>query len=250
MPEKDSGEPVESALRRPPADSGLSLEDLNAAFAEMLSGGHDPYDGSQQAVETSPEAGQDGFSGEPLTEAGSHDACCEVTPRTILEAMLFVGAADNGPLTSQRVSSMMRGVRPAEVDDLVRDLNERYDADARPYRIESDAQGYRLRLRDEYAPIRDKLLGRTRQAKLSPAAIEILSLIAYNGPQTADELAQLRGRPGGAILSQLVRRELLRLERNPENRRLTRYHTTTRFLTLLGIETLDDLPRSQDAEPR
>jgi segregation and condensation protein B len=239
----------ESELIAPPPDRGLSLDDLNAAFAEMLSGGDDPYTLPQPEADETGAAGQDVLDGGPLVDADEHDACCEVTPRTILEAMLFVGAADNGPLTSQRVSSMMRGVRPAEIDDLVRDLNERYDADGRPYRIESDVEGYRLRLRDEFAPIRDKLLGRTRQAKLSPAAIEILSIIAYNGPQTADHLAQLRGRPSGAILSQLVRRELLRIERNPESRRLTRYHTTPRFLALLGIETLDDLPHSQDVAP-
>jgi segregation and condensation protein B len=234
-------------FHRSTADAGLSLDDLNAAFADMLSGGHDPYS------ETPPPA--DVSTTEALAEIANgegadDDACCEITPSSILEAMLFVGSAAGEPLTSERVSGMMRGVRPAEIDDLVRDLNERYDADGRPYRVENHGEGFRLVLREPYAPIVDKFYGRNRQARLSAGAIEVLSLIAYNGPQTADDLARLRGRPSGAILSQLVRRQLLRIERDGENRRLTRYHTTPRFLALLGIDSLDDLPRSHDIERR
>lgn len=227
------------------AESGLSLDDLNAAFAGMLSG-DDPYGAAASA--------DDGATAHDVVAAiasdQEEDACCVITPSTILEAMLFVGGRGGEPLTSQRVSSLMRGVRPAEIDDLVRDLNERYDADGRPYRIENVAEGYRLTLREAYSPVQDKLHGRNRQARLSPAAIEVLSLIAYNGPRTADELARLRGRPSGAVLSQLVRRQLLRIERDADDRRETRYVTTPRFLAALGIEKLDDLPRSQDVERR
>jgi segregation and condensation protein B len=234
-------------FHQPAADAGLSLDDLNAAFAGMLSGGQDPYSESGPAVDELDPVGD--LAAGVSTESDG-DAHCEVTPLTILEAMLFVGSASNESLTSERVSSMMRGVRPAEIDDFVRDLNERYEADGRPYRIEHRGDGYRMTLREPFLPIVDRFYDRNRQAKLSPAAIEVLSLIAYNGPQTADELARLRGRPSGAVLSQLVRRQLLRVERDPENRRLTRYHTTPRFLTLLGISSLEDLPRSHDIERR
>lgn len=234
-------------FHQPPAEGGLSLDDLNAAFAGMLSGGQDPYSESGPAVDEPAVACEVVADVSAETDA---DAGCEITPLTILEAMLFVGSANNESLTSERVSSLMRGVRPAEIDDFVRDLNERYETDGRPYRIENRGDGYRMTLREPFLPIVDRFYDRNRQAKLSAAAIEVLSLIAYNGPQTADELARLRGRPSGAVLSQLVRRQLVRVERDPENRRLTRYHTTPRFLTLLGIASLDDLPRSHDIERR
>ncbi|HVA45122.1 MAG TPA: SMC-Scp complex subunit ScpB [Pirellulales bacterium] len=240
---------ADDADEAPPADGGLSLDDLNAAFAEMLSSGQDPYSepvpvGDRDAE--SPDAAPLGL----LSGPDEADARCEITPRSILEAMLFVGGGENQPLGSERAAGLMRGVRSAEIDDLVRELNERYDADGCPYRIESQSDGYRLALRPEYGPLRDKVLNRTRQARLSAAAVEVLSIVAYNGPQTAEEVARLRGRPSGAILSQLVRRQLLRVEREPEAPRVARYATTPRFLTLLGLESLDDLPRSQEAEPR
>jgi segregation and condensation protein B len=164
--------------------------------------------------------------------------------------MLFVGSRDNQPLSSQRVAGMMRGVRAAEIDELVKELNQKYDAQGCPYRIFSEADGYRLMLREEYGRIRDKFYGRQRQARLSPAAIEVLSIIAYQGSQTSEEVHRLRGTSSGAILSQLVRRQLLRIERDPAAPRSPRYHTTSRFLELFGLESLDDLPRSQEVDKR
>lgn len=231
-----------------PLDRGLSLADLSTAFAEMLSVGQDPYGELLPA----------GMSGEPAdgpapsaqADAAPEADPCPVTPRSILEAMLFVGAADNQPLASERVAGLMRGVRPAEIDDLVRELNEHYRAGACPYQIVGEAGGYRLVLSDAYQRLRDKFYGRTRQTRLSPAAIEILSIIAYKGPQTADEVGRVRGRPCGALLSQLVRRQLLSVIRDAAAPRTVRYQTTPRFLQLFRLESLDDLPRSQDATPR
>jgi segregation and condensation protein B len=164
--------------------------------------------------------------------------------------MLFVGTPDHAPLTSQGVASLMRGVRPAEVDELVRELNEQYAANRCAYKIESAADGYRLVLRDEFAGLRDRLHGRIRQARLSQAAIDVLALVAYHEPLTSDEVSKKRGRPSGPILTQLVRRQLLRIERPAEAPRTPRYFTTRRFLDLFGLESLSALPRSQDFDLR
>ena len=112
----------------------------------------------------------------------------------------------------------------------------------------AEGAGYRLSLCDEYARVRDKFYGKARQARLSQEAIEVLAAVAYHAPITADEISRLRGTPSGATLTQLVRRQLLRLEPNETKPRRARYSTTKRFLELFGLESLDDLPRSQDLE--
>ena len=61
------------------------------------------------------------------------------------------------------------------------------------------------------------MLGRACAARLSPAAVEILALIAYNEPLSSSEVSQQRGTPSGHILRQLVRRRLLRLEKAGAN---------------------------------
>jgi segregation and condensation protein B len=56
----------------------------------------------------------------------------------------------------------------------------------------------------------------------------------------------LRGKPSSHILTQLVRRGLLRIQRPDGKRRTPHYYTTERFLRLFNLQSLDDLPRSED----
>ena len=170
---------------------------------------------------------------------------CEINARTVVEAMLFVGRPDNGPLSARELAAAMRGVSPNEIEAAVGELNSTYDADGAPYWIEQNNGGYRLVLRDEFQRMRDKFYGRVKEARLSPAVLEVLSVLAYNQPATADHLSELRGAPSGAALSTLVRRRLVKLERAGEGGKSPQYSTTERFLKLFGLESLEALPRAR-----
>jgi segregation and condensation protein B len=228
-----------------PADSGISLDQLSAAFAQMLGAGDDPYRADAQSVNPA-DVQLGGFSVDPV-ELADAEAACEVTPRSILESMLFVGSPGNEPLTSEQVAALMRGVSPVEVDSLIAELNDHYAALRAPYEIINRGPGYLLSLRKEFEPVQQQLYGKARQARLSQAAIEVLSIVAYNQPLAADEVQRLRGMPSGALLSQLVRRQLLAMERTGKGKS-TAYRTTDRFLQLFGLSTLADLPRSKELE--
>jgi len=219
-------------------ESPLSLSRLRQAFAAMLdaqgAGGREQGAASgQQAKLPAP--------------CSSLPAPCEINPQSVVEAILFVGRPDNRASSARELAAAMRGVSPAEIDAAVRDLNSIYDADETPYLIERTSAGYRLVLREEFTRMRDKFYGRTREAKLSPAAIEVLSIIAYNQPVTAQQINELRDAANGAALSTLVRRRLVRLDR-PEPGAPPHYATTARFLKLFGLESLDALPRSEELE--
>jgi segregation and condensation protein B len=96
--------------------------------------------------------------------------------------------------------------------------------------------------------VREKLYGRPRALRLSPAAVEVLAIVAYNEPVTAEQVARMRGTASGPILAQLVRRALLRIQRDAEGRQRAKYFTTPRFLKLFGLAGLQDLPRSGEVE--
>ncbi len=233
----------------PSDDQGLSLEALSRTYAQLLGSGQDPYsDGGGQREE--PGEGQAADeSVEPLEEeAPAEDPDCPITPASILEAMLFVGHPENEPLTSKKIAALMRGVSPREIDELVAEWNRAYEEIGAAYHIASVGAGYRLELRPELAALRDKFHGRQKAARLSQMAIDVLAIVAYYQPLTRQEIERLRGRPVGGVLSQLVRRELLLLERSPKKKRESFYRTTPRFLTLFGLESLDDLPRSQELD--
>ncbi len=217
----------------PPHESPLSLSRLREAFTAMLGA-----ESQESRVESrEPEVAQ--------AANVARQIVCEINPRSVVEAMLFVGRPDNGPLSARELAATMRGVSPKEIDTAVSELNAAYDADQAPYRIEQSGGGYRLVLRPEFKRMREKFYGRVKEARLSPAAIEVLSVLAYNQPATVEQLNELRGSPCGAALSTLVRRKLVRLDRAGDT---PQYSTTERFLKLFGLENVAELPRSEELE--
>ncbi len=220
-----------------PSHAGeMNLDRLTQAFASML--GHD-----DPAVATA------GSDAPPLPIDAESTADSEVTPSTIVEAMLFVGRPDNQPLTSEQLAGLMRGVTADEIEQIIADLIARYTAEGRPFEIIRQGFGYRLTLRSQYSPLREKYYGRMRRVRLSQAAIEVLALVAYNEPVTSDQVARLRGTASGNVLRHLVRRRLLRVERPETKPRKARYFTTQRFLDVFHLHNLNDLPRSEELEP-
>ncbi len=229
-------------------DSGLSLEDLGQAYSALLNRGAVPYEDPIDPDEAEENPAEESMladsDSEPLPPPSDRE--CELSPRSILEAMLFVGHPQNEPLTARQVASLMRGVVPEEIDELIRELNEQYAEEGCPYWIASQGAGYRLALRDEFANLRDQFYGRVKEAKLSQSAIDTLAIVAYHQPIDVKLVDKFRSKPSGGVLSQLVRRQLLRVEKNAANPKELLYCTTTRFLDLFGLESLEDLPRSQE----
>ena len=250
----------------PPREPGITLDELTAAYAQSMGvraeavTEPDQRPAEPQAAETAADESAEAFQDEssPQTDAGPplpegekpDDDPCPICPRTILEAMLFVGNRENEPLTAARAAELMRGVTPGEIAVLVDELNRCYAAGGRPYRVVSAGAGYRISLDKPFHPIRNKFYRRVRDARLSQAALDVLAVVAYRQPITAEQVSGLRDTPSGHLLAQLVRRRLLRIERPPGKRRPVTYHTTDRFLDLFGLESLDDLPQSEELEKR
>jgi segregation and condensation protein B len=163
----------------------------------------------------------------------------------IVEALFFVGGA---PLSAARACEVVRGLTPEAFVQTVAALNRAYREQGRPYRIGPREQGYELALRPEFAAVRDRLLGATREARLSPPALDTLALVAYRQPVTRQEVDSLRGADSLALLRQLVRLGLIAVQRGDAAEKDVSYGTTARFLRLFGLRNLDDLPRTQDLQ--
>jgi segregation and condensation protein B len=224
-------------------DEGMPLDDGEAAMRVTNPRGEDPY-------QTEPELLDEPLD-LPLDESPSvaRDAC-PLTPQSITEAILFVGHPENEPISSRYIAALMRGVRPAEIDALIVELNASYKADGSPLMIHSIGNGYRMGLSDDYVSLRDAFLGKVKEAKLSQVAIDTLALIAYRQPISREGLRDIYDAAAPRIVGQLVRRGLVSLTRSESDRSAPAVlRTTDRFLKLFGLRSLDDLPRDQDAEP-
>lgn len=239
-------EPLQEGLEAPGAFLSVYLETENTLddFEEEIP----PEENDPELVENPDEQGEP--IGATDRESGSDDPV-RLTPATILEAMLFVGDRDNRPLTPEKAAELMRNVEPSEIDLLVGELNTVYRQHTAPYHIVRDKEGYRLLLREAFHPLLTKFYGKTREARLSQQAIDILAVVAYRQPMTAEDVQAIWKQPCSAILTQLVRRGLLSIERRMESKkRVLFYRTTARFLELFGLESLDDLPTPEEIDFR
>lgn len=168
-----------------------------------------------------------------------------VSPRQVVEACLFVAGE---PLSSKRIAGILKNDFSSDaVETLISDLNIRYQRENRSYEVVLVEGGYRLALKSEFEKLRRKVYGQgPKEVKLSQDALEVLALVAYHEPVTEQKVAEL-GKPNpGSTLRQLLQRELLAVERDPKNRKLVRYRTTPRFLSLFGLRSLRDLPKPEN----
>ncbi|MBW3540017.1 MAG: SMC-Scp complex subunit ScpB [Planctomycetes bacterium] len=187
-----------------------------------------------------------GFPAMPADGATPHEQTDGgVSVTQVIEALLFVGGE---PLTAKRICGVLRGeFEPEFIDGVVDELNQRYADEERPYRVRLGEGGYRMQLEGEFEPVRNRVFGYgPREIRLSQDVLEVLSLVAYRQPLARDDVLELAGTSATAALAQLLRLELIVLERGPGGRSDVSYRTTKRFLDVFGLGGTDELPQADE----
>ncbi len=229
-------------------DQGLSLEELSQAYAQLInksdSSESQPMAADSTLLEEAAEAESLEFDVAPNEPVDSDSY--RVTPQAVLEAVLFVGRPDNSPISADELAGLMRGVRPAEIEGYVAELNEKYARQNRAIRIATIGNAFRLQLADDLQFVRDRFYGPIREIRLNQAAIDCLALIAYQPGVSREDLEDQRGQPSGAVLSQLVRRQLIEVKREGQPKKTLHYYPTDKLLQLIGLGSLEDLPQVEE----
>ncbi len=243
-----------------PSDDGVVLDDdIESAYRRALEANEafeSEFDDQASALtppeDDAPPVAPKEALGTPLEQeqhnndgTGDQRATQRVTPREVIEAALFVG----GPaLTIRKLGSLFHSEFDVDlVEQTVEELNRQYLDENRPYEIRFGEGGYRLALRSEFESFRNRVFGvGPRDVKLSRDALEILALVAYNQPVTAHGIEQFgRSKPTGT-LRQLIRRELVAVERTANKTSDVAYVTTPRFLSVFGLHSIDELPTADE----
>jgi len=174
----------------------------------------------------------------------SNDSANQSVITAVVEAMLFTGGC---PLTAARIGELVERTEP-EVVAAISELNQKYAREGRPYELRRAGAGYQMMLRPHCQRLVRRLYSRTREVRLSLAAIEVLSLVAYRQPVSTHDIDVVRGVDSAAVVRQLRRRNLIDLEQPTEPGGPPRYVTTRRFLELFSLADMDSLPRVQELE--
>lgn len=174
-------------------------------------------------------------------------ALAEERVRSIVESLLLISP---DPVPVARLVEVIRIEDPQTEEEEIRAaiarLLEAYDrpdrALARGFRVEDVAGGLQLRTVAENAPFVRRFLAAKPQ-RLSKAALETLSIVAYRQPVTKPEIEAIRGVDAGAALRSLLDRDLVKIVgKKDEVGRPLLYGTTAAFLEFFTLKSLTDLP--------
>ena len=157
-----------------------------------------------------------------------------------LEAALFVA---EGSVTARKLMQFAALPSASEIPELIEQLNLAYEASGSAFRVERLATGYQLMTRPIFARWLDKLHERQAGLKLSPPAMETLTIVAYRQPLTRADLEEVRGVQSTEILKQLMERGLVKVVGEHDSLgRPYLYGTTPLFLESFGVSSLAELP--------
>lgn len=191
----------------------------------------------QQQVAEDVEEGADESDAEPRSEGAPVNSA-------LLEALLL---STHHPLTAGRLAELMDLGATKPVRQAIKDLNQQYESTGRAFRIEQVAGGYQILTLPEFGDALKKLHQKEADAKLTKAALETLSIIAYKQPILRADVEAIRGCACGETIRSLMEKHLVKIAgRAEEPGRPILYGTTKRFLELFGLNTLKDLPQPEN----
>ncbi|MBR5473512.1 MAG: SMC-Scp complex subunit ScpB [Clostridia bacterium] len=156
-----------------------------------------------------------------------------------LEAVLF---ASGDPISIDRLSQTFE-IKPEEVEKYINELEKKYEDSKSGFYVVRLENTYQLITREEFAPYIKKAFDIKRRTPLSPAALEVLAVIAYNQPVTRAFIEQVRGVDCSGVVTTLVEKGLIEERGRLElPGRPLLYGTTKVFLRSFGLNDLGDLP--------
>lgn len=170
-----------------------------------------------------------------------------------IEALIF---ASDKPLTTLEITDLVNNalgymddkIELDKVETALEGIMEKYSADFYPFEVRQSGGGWQFLTRKEYHKTVAQLNGDKFLKRLSAAALETLSIIAYKQPVTKGEIEAIRGVSSDYAVQKLLEKELIiisgRNEKLPGHPLV--YSTSKNFMDYFGINSAEDLPKIRE----
>lgn len=135
------------------------------------------------------------------------------------------------------------------IKDAIRMLNNTYEESGRAFRIIEIAGGYQFATRPDVAAYVSRLYKDRSRRRLSGAALETLSIIAYKQPVSKSDIENIRGVNCDEVIKSLLEKNLITITGRADSvGRPLLYGTTQDFLRHFGLGSMRDLPKPREIE--
>lgn len=165
--------------------------------------------------------------------------------KQIIESLLFVSKE---PLGVDRIISLLPEIEPGLIRSGIAALVDEYNHRQGGFHLVHVAGGYQFRTRPECKNW-VKRLNQASPLRLSRAALETLTIVAYKQPVIRSDIEHIRGVDSGGVIRNLLDLKLVRvLGRKDIPGRPLIYSTTRFFLELFGLSDIKDLPTLKEID--
>jgi segregation and condensation protein B len=159
--------------------------------------------------------------------------------KTYIEGILFISES---PVKIGTISASL-DVPEGKIKQVLRMLEQEYIDQNRGFVLKKISGGYRLYSNPALNEVLQHFVKTNIRTHLSQAALETLAIIAYRQPITRTQIAEIRGvRTDSVVLTLLDKGLLKEAGKLKEPGSPILYRTSDRFLELLGLNNLNDLP--------
>jgi segregation and condensation protein B len=163
----------------------------------------------------------------------------------LIEAILFMETEPKDEAALGRISGLSKEAVQAALER----LGERYALSDSGIEISRIGGGVLISLKREYWESLKDLYGKKNEDKISRAAMETLSIIAYSQPITKAEIKGYRGRNPDNMIHLLLEKGLIReVGKKDVPGKPVQYGTTKEFLKQFRLNSIADLPKLSDSD--
>src|SRR6201985_595853 len=170
-----------------------------------------------------------------------------------IQALVF---ASDKPLTSMEITELINNafgfmeekLRLEQIQTGLDGIIEKYASEFYPFEVRESGGGWQFLTKKDYHKTVAQLNGEKFLKRLSTAALETLSIIAYKQPVTKGEIESIRGVNSDYSIQKLLEKELILITgRNEELPGKPLIYATSRtFMDYFGINSSADLPKIKE----
>ncbi len=166
-----------------------------------------------------------------------------------VEALIFTAER---PVSIKEIKNCLEAtfqanISKTDIENALVALTEKYQDDNFSFEIIEIAEGYQFLTKGAYHNTIGTLLKQKTKKRLSRAALETLSIIAYKQPLTKGEMEKIRGVSCDYSVQKLLEKELVAIVGRSEGPgRPLLYATSDKFMDYFGIKSIKELPKLKD----
>jgi segregation and condensation protein B len=163
-----------------------------------------------------------------------------------IESIIFIS---DQPVSVDKLSLAFPNYERAQIRKCLKDLVEEWDGLDRGFLLSEVAGGFQFRTDPKHSEDISNYNKKIRKFRLSRPALEVTAIIAYKQPVTRVEIESIRGVDSSGVINALLERRVIEIKGRKEViGKPFLYGTTSEFLEVFGLKSLNDLPTLKELD--